>query len=155
MIGFAASLFARASTPPPPPPSYGPELVTNGTFDNGVTGWTNLGSGALSVVAGKLRITSAGSNNGTKQAVFGMEAGATYRLQATMQPSESNRARGALYNNGGWSYFYFETVGGAVDFEFVASGTAIEVGFEAASSSAWASNGQYADFDNVSVRKRV
>ena len=155
MIGFPSSMFARTSAPPPPPPSYGAELVNNGTFDSGTGGGTNLGSGSLSSVAGKLRISSVGADNGAKQAIFALEAGATYRLMATMQPSESNRARGALYNNNGWTYYYFETVGGSVDFEFVASGAAIEIGFEAASSTAWASNGQYAEFDDVSVRKRL
>lgn len=131
--------------------SYGPELVTNGTFDSDTAGWTVVG-GTLSSVAGKLRVTSGGSDNGATQDVFGLEIGATYRLRATMIPHEGNRAR-FIYYNGGYSYFYYETTGGSIDLEFVAGGAGINIGVQAASSTAWASSGEYAEFDNISLQK--
>ncbi len=131
---------------------YGPELITNGTFDSATTGWTVIASGSNSIVAGKMRCTSAGSDNGALQANIAVELGATYRLQATMTPSETDRARISTANASTAQYFY-AVVGASLDTTFVAGSTAINIALEAANSSAWASAGQYADFDNVSLRK--
>ena len=153
MLGIRAASGGAAS-PPPPPASYGPELVLNGTFDSGTSNWTNSGTGSLSVVAGKMRVTSAGADNGAGQTIFGMEAGATYRFAATMAPSESDRARIALAVATNQS-FYFAVVGGSVDIEFVSAGSGIDIYLQAANASAWASSGAFAEFDNVSLKKRL
>lgn len=44
---------------------YGPELVTNGDFTNGVTGWSNAASGSISNVGGALRVVGDGVSNWT------------------------------------------------------------------------------------------
>lgn len=154
MIAFPSPLFAKggASGPPPPPPNYGPELVTNGTFDTNTSAWGS--SGTIAAVAGKLRVSSTGSSNGAKQTIFGLEIGASYRFTAAMFPSETDRARIGL-SYGSSQVFYFAVVGSAVDFTFVAPGTGIDIVVEAASATNWASNGQYADFDDISLKKIV
>ena len=56
----------------------GSELVTNGTFDTDVSGWTALDSAALSVNSGNLRVTNVGSNFGKASQVVPTVAGKTY-----------------------------------------------------------------------------
>ena len=57
----------------------GPELVTNGDFSNGTTGWTPFSDAVLSVVSGRLRITSPTTFDGAFQS-FPTTIGKTYSL---------------------------------------------------------------------------
>lgn len=59
----------------------GPELVTNGDFDSGLTGW-ELVSGNASVSGGVLTLVNAGANGRVRQTVP-VDAGKTYRFTAT------------------------------------------------------------------------
>jgi hypothetical protein len=56
--------------------SYGPELVTNGTFDTDFSGWTVIGQ-QPSVVNSQLRLTTSSVNVGVSQNV-GLQAGKMY-----------------------------------------------------------------------------
>jgi hypothetical protein len=47
-----------ANLPWPTPNVIGPELVTNGTFDTDVTGWTNFNTGVITQVSGKGSIST-------------------------------------------------------------------------------------------------
>ena len=65
--------------------SYGEELVTNGTFDSGTTGWFTSPSGGVtgSVVNGEYNLNNtAGGGKGVTQ-VFKTQAGKTYKITAT------------------------------------------------------------------------
>jgi hypothetical protein len=130
--------------------SYGPELVTNGTFDTDVTGWSTTSGGSW--VAGKLRVTSPGSTNGSKQTILTLESGATYNFRATQTPHEGDRARIQL-GVATTQTLYYAVVGGTIDITFVAASTGIDITAEAANSAAWASAAEYAEFDNISLRK--
>ena len=62
-----------------------PELVTNGTFDSGTTGWFTSPSGGVtgSVVNGEYNLNNtAGGGKGVTQ-VFKTQAGKTYKITAT------------------------------------------------------------------------
>ena len=64
---------------------YGEELVTNGTFDSGTTGWFTSPSGGVtgSVVNGEYNLNNtAGGGKGVTQ-VFKTQAGKTYKITAT------------------------------------------------------------------------
>ena len=84
--------------------------------------------------------------------MFGLEAGATYNFRATMVPHEGDRARISLGVATSQSIF-FAVVGSVVNIQFVATATGLVVALQAANSSAWASTGEYAEFDDVSLRK--
>jgi hypothetical protein len=58
------------------------ELVTNGTFDNGTTGWAGSNS-TLSSVSGQLVVTPT-TTNATAYTSVSLVVGKTYRIQATM-----------------------------------------------------------------------
>jgi hypothetical protein len=65
----------------------GSELVTNGDFSNGTTGWSNATGASLSVVSGALRSTSTVSGASARiatQTVAGLTVGATYRVTANV-----------------------------------------------------------------------
>ena len=67
-----------------------PQLVTNGDFTNGTTGWTP-DDATLSVVGGKLRITT-GVNFGRAQQAISVTAGKSYLVSAiTAAVSGSNQ----------------------------------------------------------------
>ena len=66
----------------------GPELVTNGDFSSGTTGWIAFGSGTtLSTVGQKLRISSVDStgSQGARQVLSGLVAGVFYRVSVSMR----------------------------------------------------------------------
>lgn len=71
--------------------NLGPELVTNGTFDSGTTGWTAGGTTTLQVTNGVMRAT--GTTDG---AYFGQQinvvSGRTYRLSATFGNDGTSKA---------------------------------------------------------------
>ena len=63
----------------------GPELVTNGDFSNGTTGWSAVGS-TLTVVSGKLNVATTGTNQGASQTIT-FAAGKTYRVNVDVTHS--------------------------------------------------------------------
>lgn len=146
-LGLGLSLSGGASGP-----AYGPELVSNGTFDTNTTGWTPGAGATLSVSGGQLRVLSSGSNATAAQTVNGLEVGQTYRILATMTPGQTDRAT-VSFDFGFVQSYYFAVVGSQVDVELVAADTGTVVTLWAASASDWASAGQDALFDNISIRK--
>jgi trimeric autotransporter adhesin len=70
----------------------GTELVTNGTFDTNLTGWTNSseGNGTASVVSGALRLytpTTSSEEGRVYQSVSGFVSGKTYVVSCTTDSS--------------------------------------------------------------------
>jgi hypothetical protein len=60
----------------------GSELVTNGDFSNGTTGWTSLVS-TLAVVSGALEITNTTTDFGASYQTLNCSVGATYQVTCT------------------------------------------------------------------------
>ncbi len=67
-----------ANMPWPTPVVIGPELVTNGTFDTDVSGWTHVGTGSSAFVSGEIEVTTAGAAGAYQ--TFTTETGKVYRL---------------------------------------------------------------------------
>ena len=129
----------------------GAELVTNGTFDTNTTGWTAALNCTISAVAGRLRVTAT-STPSLAQYSFATVVGRTYRIRATYT---AGTATTPLFRAGsspvGIEYFALTgaTVLGTIERVFVATGTTAYV----CGGSSGASAGQYADFDNISVKE--
>ena len=66
-----------ANIPYPEPVVIGPELVTNGDFSNGTTGWVDQGTSAGSVVAGSLVVTGGAGGVSQDRSVV---AGSVYEV---------------------------------------------------------------------------
>jgi hypothetical protein len=84
----AASWFKGNSTVYPnqniPGGALGPELVTNGDFSNGTTGWS-LQTATAVVAGGEVTVTSTGVNYGQIYQSVTTVAGTWYRISATMR----------------------------------------------------------------------
>jgi len=132
---------------------YGPELVTNGDFSNGTTGWSSPDyNSTLSIVNGQMKIVSTLSLGRVSQAIT-TEVGKKYLISATTtnidsstgtQIKVSNAANldGATYS----SEFNATTNPLTITHRFIATATTTYIG-----SSQGSSVGQSALLDNVSV----
>jgi hypothetical protein len=65
------------------PTQYGPEMVTNCSFDTGIGSWVAGNGAALSFNAGKLRVTN-GNFGYAYQQITGLVIGHTYRIRGTI-----------------------------------------------------------------------
>ena len=73
-------------------PVVGPELVTNGDFSNGTTGWTATADTGLSVIGGQLEIdTNTNAVSGAYQS-FSTVAGKFYKATATLKNGTATNA---------------------------------------------------------------
>ena len=72
--------------------SYGNELVTNGTFDTDISGWTSYNS-VISWDAGLLKVNDSANAGGGSQAyqVVTLEVGKRYRLTGSYENSTASR----------------------------------------------------------------
>jgi hypothetical protein len=122
----------------------GPELVTNGTFNAGVTGWTAQNGAVLSAVSSKLRVTSPNAYGLAYQKVT-LEVGKTYQVsgEITNGTGPGNIQVGTGIGTGG----YFATTASGSG-SFVATQATAYVTLVMNSGSP----GVYADFDNISIR---
>jgi hypothetical protein len=131
----------------------GPELVTNGTFGTDTSGWTP-GAATLAVVGGQLEVTATGAGATASQIIFGMEIGATYRISATISPSNTaDKCRLSTQFGIGGGVRDFATYGSTVTMDIVCSGVNGQVSCDVANAGAFGAVGDKALFDNVSVRK--
>jgi hypothetical protein len=129
--------------------AYGPELVTNGTFDSDLTGWTVNGAGASAAVVGGVAIVTRGSNVSGITQQYVTEVGKVYKATATIG---LGTASFVSFRSGisVWTATDYVTVSGAGAYEFY---------FVATSTSAWitvyggAVAGETFTADNISVRK--
>jgi len=131
--------------------TLGSDIVTNGSFDGGVTtGWTALDSATLSVVSGRLRLTNNGANFGKAQQVLTTVAGKQYQLivsgfAGTMNPfvRVGNTSKGTeLFPN-------TLIIGEDIHLLFTATSTTSYLVFGADLNT----DALYCDFDNVSVKQ--
>jgi hypothetical protein len=80
--------------------TLGPELVTNGTFDSGTTGWSATGGSTNSVVDGKLNVIAAGASNGSFTVMTGLKIGSTYRILATINRNSATNVHVSVSASG-------------------------------------------------------
>jgi len=70
----------------------GPELVTNGDFSNGTSGWTlNSATGTLSVVNGELFVEYVSTNGANCIQTITTEIGKSYKVSVTSRTATSNQ----------------------------------------------------------------
>jgi hypothetical protein len=128
-----------------------PNLVTNGTFATTTTGWTLGNSATLSAVSGKLRLTNTAALNGIAYQAITTEVGRTYLAYAEQTAG----------TNSSWFFYAGTTAGGnqlGTNSGPLSSVTSSTFTFVATSTTSYisvllnATNGHYADFDNISVK---
>ena len=130
----------------------GSELVTNGTFDSGVSGWTEQAGGgaSIAVVSGELQITGGTTSYPRARQEFTTVVGQKYVVSATARRGTTS-SNVYIYNNdlGASNITYYSgTTNAELSFTFTASSTTsyVELTIDGIS------NGTTAFFDNVSVR---
>ncbi len=130
------------------------ELVTNGDFSNGLTGWGGArGVETLDVTSGVLRVTSTTSSAafGASAQVVGLVVGATYLLSAAKLGTDVSQSylrvsiqadiRSNLAYNSGNGFFTEAT--------FVATAPTMYVGVVGVPTAI----GQYIEIDNISIKR--
>jgi hypothetical protein len=127
----------------------GPELVTNGDFSSGTTGWT-LYQSTLSAVSGKLRVTAVSGAPGAYQAIS-IVSGKTYEV--TFDIDVGTVGTGSYFvGNTGLGGSYTISASGKQTFRFLSTTTNAAFLFYIHRVSG-ATAGQYFDLDNVSVKE--
>ena len=131
--------------------TLGPELVTNGDFSNGTTGWSSANNGILTVTSGVLTVTNNVTSFGGASQSFTTVVGATYKI---MLDFIKGTASGCAINIG-------TTIGsGGIAQILATSSGSISGYFKATSTTTFVSllnntttNGANSSFDNISVRE--
>ena len=131
---------------------YGPELVTNGGFDSGTTGWTNHRDAVLTVTDGKLNI-AIGTNtySGIIQEITLKSGGGTYDLEFDFTKIDAN-ARATIGTTSGGSEVIDSlalTSAGKQSVRFTTTTETVYVKIYANTATA----GESITIDNVSVRE--
>jgi len=131
--------------------SYGEELVTNGTFDDGTTGWSKSNAASsIAAVNNQLVVTLGSTYNNTYTSIA-TEAGKAYTASVNLISSTSDAIyigagpTGNSFSLGLSSDIYDGTKG---TITFTASGSVTFIQLHVNGSS-----GQQATFDNVSVKE--
>ena len=138
----------------------GPELVTNGDFSQGATGWvTRAGNATQAVVGGELEVTAISTSaQVSEQLSIPVVAGKLYRITGTMRASASNTVAKSckVTATGITTSFIKEVTANGVQTpidQFVrANASTITVQLNVASLGAWGNIGDKAYFDNISVK---
>jgi len=148
----AAETFTiPAANLPWPTETYGPELVTNGTFDSDTSGWTAEGLNTIASVGGELEITlNSAAFTGAIQ-YFSLEVGKSYLVsgQGRRGTSGSNFIVRIFDNTTTKQHTITTTSNEEFSFVFTASGTSGGIKILTV-----ASNGSGTIYaDNISVRE--
>ena len=126
------------------------ELVNNGKFLNGTTGWTAGALAGLSIVSGRLRITNAGATFGYAYQTIATLPGRKYNVVALGQKGTASLARvyaGTTAGSSNLGQAAPESLSSPAMFSFFATGTTTYISLV---------NGNeadaYNDYQSVSVR---
>lgn len=139
------SLFAKEVD------SFGPELITNGTFDTDTTGW-NATDANLSVVSNRLNV-DATDVNGYATQVVALEANVLYRLSVDYFDVDADYIDILLYYPGYGSTLFSYTEDPATDGSFLDYAAPTSSGDFILVLKARAASGKTAQFDNVSIKQ--
>jgi len=132
---------------------YGSELVTNGTFDTDVSGWT-AANASLSIVGGRLRVTNTGAVSG--YASFDMSGLVSlgevfsYGIDGFAGTSNAGFRLGRSPNASDYSSSFNSQVGDSGQF-VIATNTNLFFTVRVQTSGI----GDYAEFDNISVKEVI
>jgi hypothetical protein len=74
--------------------ALGPELVTNGDFSNGTTGWTGANGGAIANVSGELRVTNGLAATGRAAQALALVVGRSYLVRGTIRSGTAGNTAG-------------------------------------------------------------
>ena len=142
--------------------AYGPELVTNGTFDTDTSGWSSFGSGiTVSWSNGRLRTVASfsGGSVGVRQVISGLTVGKPYLISAQLWDITQSATNGPTlrWGNGditsGYTILHYD--GTASEDGLVVSG--IVVPSQATITVLLVSGGSggalTSEYDNVSVKE--
>ena len=128
--------------------TYGPELVTNGDFSDGTTGWKTVNA-TLEIINGTVKVTTT-ANSGYLSKDIATEPGKTYSLEVSVGPASKTTAISVgttqsaidVYTNANVSMRRFTAT-------FTAKSTTSWLLFQP-----WTpAIGQYGHFNNISVRE--
>jgi hypothetical protein len=123
----------------------GPELVVNGTFDDGTTGWTAGNSAVLSVVSGALRVANGAIHGRAYQAVP-TAIGQAYQVSVGIVGGNGVPLVRVGTTQGSNNYAQFTGTGGTATFTALTTTAYITLMLTSEVV------GRYADFDNVTLR---
>ena len=147
----AVVTLANGTPVPIPGAVFGPELVVNGDFSNGTTGWVTNGATIISAVAGRMVITA----NGTAypnalQNISGLIVGKSYRITAVGKRDNcvANIFAGVV---AGVQIYGSNTVDAPISINFVASAVSMQCNFGIYSTTELAGN--TASFDSFSIKE--
>ena len=125
--------------------AYGSELVTNGTFDTDVSGWT--GDGTVAYDGGTLSLTSVGTQYAEPDSAISTVSGSVYKVTFDLSNTASNvnfrvgtTSKGVDILNASWGLS-----DGSHEYSFVATGTTTYIAFGVAD--------DQINIDNVSVKE--
>jgi hypothetical protein len=145
----AAETFTiPAANLPWPTETYGPELVTNGTFDADTSGWTAVDSAVLSVSSNALRVTTPAGGAASATQTITTVVGSLYEFRFTIVSRTAGRW--IVEAAPGYDSFQQTAIGEQVVY-FVASSTTTTIKLDIGPFSRDA--GEYVEFDNISVRE--
>ena len=130
----------------------GSELVTNGDFSNGTTGWSAYNSASLSVNNGMLRVTNtAAAYGGCYQAVT-TTVGKWYKFSVAFQKQTATTVYFSLRQTSSDASHTIQIpstdTSGVINFYWYSTYATAYVNVQVNNA-----NGVYADFDNISVRE--
>lgn len=139
----------------------GAELVTNGDFSNGTTGWTaRAGKATISVVSGELEVVAIAADAQVADGLsFPSTSGRLYRVTGTMRSAATNiaanSARVATIGTTVYAHKNVASNGTQTPFDFIVTATASSISLElgVASLGVWGTSGDKAYFDNISVKE--
>ena len=151
----AVVTLANATPVPIPGAVMGPELVSNGDFSNGTTGWTSSVA-VLSVIGGQLEVSSLGDGASANQ-IIPIVSGRSYRLSVLATAPSTNvavrAARIASSNPSMLAFVTAEDVQQTLAYNFIAVENAVTVRPQVASDAVWGAVGDKAYFDAISLRE--
>jgi hypothetical protein len=131
--------------------AYGPELVTNGTFDSDTSGWSSSGTATLSALSGELLVTNNGVTYGYARQDITTVIGETYEVTATVRRGTASQAYvqvGPVTSGSLLNLTTFSTTDVVLTGVFTATATTTNINTLNGNT-----NNGTAYFNNISVRK--
>ena len=131
----------------------GSELVTNGDFSNGITGWTAAGSATISVVGGKLRILETTAVGAWAYQVITCVVGKTYKVSFNFESVAGSLYAAFVGTTVSGTQTYLASNLSATSYQFVFTATATT---QYINVQPWAvAINREALFDNISVKEVI